>query len=428
MTEEKTPPGLGDLIREWAWERYGVWGLLVIAAIVFAGLVIWRWEHVRKHPILGLFSNLFSRWRIPKADPDRYSVLVARLENDPNREHERRIADTIAREIEGVQVLRLDRIIPLEGPNLEEMEKRGQARAREFLRRSGASALIWGAVVSRDNKTAPSLRWTVAGGEGPKPKLYHEANPEKPFALPQVFWSDLKDTLLLLAAQGDAEFRAEEGHYVADRLPKFIDRVRALLAGSGRGSGWDTDARGKTRVVLADALQILGGQTGQNAPLEEAVAAYREALKERTRERVPLQWATTQNNLGNALFRLGERESGTKRLEEAVTAYREALEVWTRERVPLQWATTQNNLGNALARLGERESGTKRLEEAVTAYREGLREFTRERVPLDWAMTQNNLGNALRALGERESGTERLEEAVAAYREALKERTRERVP
>ena len=85
---------------------------------------------------------------------------------------------------------------------------------------------------------------------------------------------------------------------------------------------------------------------------------------------------------------LGERESGTARLEEAVAAYRAALEEWTRERVPLEWATTQNNLGAALATLGERESGTARLEEAVAAYRAALEEMTRERVPLQWAATQ----------------------------------------
>src|SRR5947209_9259781 len=39
--------------------------------------------------------------------------------------------------------------------------------------------------------------------------------------------------------------------------------------------------------------------------LLEAVEAYRNALKERTRERVPLDWATTQNSLGNALRTLG---------------------------------------------------------------------------------------------------------------------------
>ena len=116
---------------------------------------------------------------------------------------------------------------------------------------------------------------------------------------------------------------------------------------------------------------------------------------------MPHDRATTQNNLGTALWRLGERESGTARLAEAVAAYREALQEHTRERVPLDWAITQNNLGNALFRLGERESGTARLAEAVAAYREALQERTRERVPLDWAMTHNNLAITLGNLAYR---------------------------
>ena len=89
-----------------------------------------------------------------------------------------------------------------------------------------------------------------------------------------------------------------------------------------------------------------------------------------------------------------------------MAAYTEALKESTRERVPLGWAMTQNNLGNALVTLGKRESGAERLEQAVTTYTEALKEHTRERVPLDWAMTQNNLGAALTTLGKRESGTE----------------------
>jgi hypothetical protein len=52
-----------------------------------------------------------------------------------------------------------------------------------------------------------------------------------------------------------------------------------------------------------------------------------------TRDRVPLQWAATQNNLGGALIGLGERESGESgiaRLQEAVVAFRAALEERTR--------------------------------------------------------------------------------------------------
>jgi hypothetical protein len=52
--------------------------------------------------------------------------------------------------------------------------------------------------------------------------------------------------------------------------------------------------------------------------------------------------AAAQNNLGTALRVLGERERGTGRLEEAVAAYRGALEEYTRDRVPLDWAMPPN--------------------------------------------------------------------------------------
>ncbi len=210
------------------------------------------------------------------------------------------------------------------------------------------------------------------------------------------------------------------------RLEEAVTACRAALEERARDRvplEWAT-----TQNNLGNALATLGARESGMARLEEAVAAYRAALKEMTRDRAPLDWAATQNNLGNTLQTLGARESGTARLEEAVAAYRAALKEMTRDRVPLQWATTQNNLGNALARLGARESGTARLEEAVAAFRAALAESTRDRVPLDWATTQNNLGNALRTLGERESGTARLEEAVMAYRAALAERTRDRAP
>ena len=116
---------------------------------------------------------------------------------------------------------------------------------------------------------------------------------------------------------------------------------------------------------------------------------------------------------------LGERESGTARLKEAALAYRLALEVRTRDRVPLSWATTQNNLGTALSRLGVREGSAARLEEAISAYRLALEVRTRDRVPLDWAMTQNNLGAALRSLGKRKNESLLVEAAITAHEGAL---------
>jgi tetratricopeptide (TPR) repeat protein len=227
---------------------------------------------------------------------------------------------------------------------------------------------------------------------------------------------DLGIALATLGERESSTARLEEAVAVLRKALKERTRGRVPLE-------WAA-----TQNYLGNALLGLGQREGGTARLEEAVLAFREALKEWTHDRVPLDWAGAQSNLGIALARLGERESGTARLEEAVLAFREALKEWTRESVPLDWAGAQNNLGLALTKLGERESGTARLDEAVAACREALKELTRERAPLDWARTQNNLGNALSRLGERESGTARLDEAVAAYREALKERTRERVP
>jgi len=231
--------------------------------------------------------------------------------------------------------------------------------------------------------------------------------------------------------QETAEVADEIAETAADREPleaavSAWRQVIKLMEKEGRI--FDRLSWAAAQYSLGKALRFLGERESGTARLEEAIAAFRDALKERTRERVPLHWATTQNSLGNALAALGERESGTARLEEAVAAYRAALKEWTRERVPLDWAVTQNNLGTALWTLGERESRTVRLEEAVAAYREALKERTRERAPLQWAATQNNLGAALQTLGVRANDAARLEEAVVAHREALEEYTRERAP
>ena len=182
-----------------------------------------------------------------------------------------------------------------------------------------------------------------------------------------------------------------------------------------------------TQNNLGNVLTTLGARESGTALLDQAIKAYRAALQVHTRERVPLEWAMTQNNLGNVLMRLSARERGTALLDQAVEAYRAALQVRTRERVPLEWAMTQNNLGSALGALSAWESGTELLDQAIEAFRAALEEYNRERVPLDWAATQNNLGNVLLMLGDRESGTTRLEEAIKAFRAALEEYTRERV-
>ena len=85
-----------------------------------------------------------------------------------------------------------------------------------------------------------------------------------------------------------------------------------------------------------------------------------------TRERVPLHWAQTHNNLAAVLATLGEREGGTTKLEEAVGAFRAALEERTRERVPLQWAASSGNQGVTMMLIADRANDGALAETAAT--------------------------------------------------------------
>ena len=83
-----------------------------------------------------------------------------------------------------------------------------------------------------------------------------------------------------------------------------------------------------------------GRDRGLNLDLAVAIALSRRAVELATAD----DRGAALNYLGITLSILGERESGTERLEEAVAAYRAALEEHTRERVPLDWEQLQRNL------------------------------------------------------------------------------------
>ncbi|MEW5911378.1 MAG: hypothetical protein AB1814_02405 [Thermodesulfobacteriota bacterium] len=86
---------------------------------------------------------------------------------------------------------------------------------------------------------------------------------------------------------------------------------------------------------------------GDNQALLQAIALFQGLLQEVHRQQAPRQWASIQNNLGNALNVLGAREGSIERLEQAVQAYCDALQEINRQQESFEWAAIQNNLGNA---------------------------------------------------------------------------------
>ncbi len=388
--------------------------------------------------ICGIAVFLFGRWQgwwaqakakrlRAKADDTKFAILVADLDGDASQTQTRHILQSLrtqfaeAIERRDLQVLSRGEALRSSAGDIKDGDIALQNRGRAWLKEQKADVLIWGET-AQEHKLL-RLRFLQPQGATASAKPYEL---DTKLELPPDFGADLGAIIAVQAAASMAPVYERSGEALAELIEPVVAKLRPLaenpptsMSGDARVRLWRAYALGEHR---------LGEERGDNARLVSAIAYCRKVLEQWTRERAPLDWATTQNNLGTALQSLGERESGTARLDEAVAAYREALKERTRDRVPLDWAGTQNNLGTALMRLGEREAGMARLKEAVTAYREALKEWTRDRVPLDWAATQTGLGAALRHLGEREVGTARLEEAVQAYREALKERIRERVP
>jgi hypothetical protein len=333
--EPPAPEIISYLQSWWQWLEHhapnkAILWLLAIGLPI--GWVWWYWPEIKQRPFVkGILAALIPEPALPVAERGAYSVLLADLTGETDEQMVTNIADSL-NGLEGVHAARLKRALP------GDATPQTLSKARQYLRESGFDVLIWGHVIRHDDRSVPKLYLEHASARE-ETRLARQRRyelTESTLDLPPLFWSDLR-AILELKITSDASVAYEPGTYKADRLRPVIEKIKRLTR-SNDFSRWPQDTRAAIWQSAADSYAVLGEQSGEQEWLHHAIVTYREALAERTRERVPLDWAMTQNNLGNALLRLGERESGTARLEEAVAAYRAALEELTRERAPLQWA------------------------------------------------------------------------------------------
>ena len=367
-----------------------VWIIGIVVAAFAAWLTVFFKQFLPSPQRARLAIANVCKARSPRPE-QRFRLALCWLENDgPGRD-----TGTVAKAftgIEGIELVRSARVVSAPGA-ADDWRPAIRKGALAVLQKWNADVAVVGSV--DDPGKALNLWFVSREGDGTLRRG------DLPYELVHVtlqddFHDDLRAQLTAEALRVAEPLAGTEmrSRVLETGLNGVTEKIAALL----EGGAVPLARRATLQIALGNALATLGERESGREHLEQAVTAFTKALKEITRERVPLGWATTQNNLGAALTTLGERESRTERLEQAVTAYTESLKERTRERVPLDWAATQNNLGGGLAALGRRESGTERLEQAVNAYTESLKERTRERVPLAWAATQNNLGNAIQIL------------------------------
>jgi len=165
--------------------------------------------------------------------------------------------------------------------------------------------------------------------------------------------------------------------------------------------------------------------------IENGISAYRNALRVCTEEEQPQAWAATKNGLGNAYLALAPFSGNPReQIENAIVAYLNALQVRTEAELPHDWAATNINLGAVYSALAPLSANPReQIENAIAAYRNALRVYTEEEQPQDWALTNNNLGNAFCNLAPLSPNPrEQIENGIAAYRNALRVYTEEEQP
>lgn len=178
----------------------------------------------------------------------------------------------------------------------------------------------------------------------------------------------------------------------------------------------------QTNRSFAYSNRIVGDRAKN---IEQAIIGYELALKIRTKEKFPIDWATTQINYASAYLQRikGDR---AQNIEKAISSYQLALEVTTKENFPIDWAMAHTNHASAYVYrvMGDR---AKNIEKAISCYQFALEIYNKQDFPIDWSMTQNNLASAYmeRIIGERGRN---VEKAIVCYQSALKVRTKKKFP
>jgi len=175
----------------------------------------------------------------------------------------------------------------------------------------------------------------------------------------------------------------------------------------------------KTQNHLGNILAAQGQQFRDEALYRQAIGAFNSALEVLSQEETPTDWATTQYNLGTAAQAIGRQENDSKSLKQAVDAYTNALLAWTRDETPEEWARTMHQLGNTLHAHGLLLKGNTTLQKSAVAYKNALRVFNADDHALELAATHMNCGAVLHHLAESEENADRLEEAIRSYETGL---------
>jgi tetratricopeptide (TPR) repeat protein len=285
-------------------------------------------------------------------------------------------------------------------------------------------ALIWGGVGGASPRSVGPLYETKFGSDAQFGGVYLPSD----FKLPELPPDELCKVIRLIVATQSAESMRQWMFKFGDALEPIIRETRALADDPAKSGTWTADARARVNLAIGIASTTSGGELKSEDSLNRAITYLRRAQADWTRERNPLEWAMAQLNLGEALSEIADLNVQVAPLQEAAAAYKDALAVYQQHSDSLDSATVQLQLGRTFQQIAHHEAGTDSLHQAEGYSRGAAKSFDVKFYPMSWAAAQTQLGSVLTALADREDNPGGYDNAIESFREALKVYTKQSDP
>ena len=446
-------------------------GTMSTGALAVVGKVATDWVAEQVKVGIGTAANanticLVGEWlrerfgRPDPPDPERFTVVIARLARDPDGTFTTHLLDAF-RGANGFR--RRESCIAIEAGRSDDSEARAVTAAEQMRILRSADLVIWGEVA--DAKDRAIRVWFTAADQ--RPNLSVRPGRFERGTLEPAFSEEFAAALRALALSGVRDPIEKSDQLVADSLRPLLPRLRMLL--NNPPPGLTAEGGLQLRIAVAQGLFAYGMQIGEVAPVREAIAVYETAARNASqssaagiqgpllndlglmlfglstfgdhgalqRARETLQAAVSDldrkgkssdrvavlSNLGLVLQSLGVR-GDFDAFDRGIEIYDDALRTLSREKEPVLWAMAQNNLGLLLMSLGVRRGDAGLLRTATTRFEAALEEFDSHRGSEAWAQIQTNIGTVLTF----QSSPVGLRRAITAFDAALRVFTRERSP
>jgi tetratricopeptide (TPR) repeat protein len=194
-----------------------------------------------------------------------------------------------------------------------------------------------------------------------------------------------------------------------EKLFESLDSSRGALETISRGERPSDWAGVKSNI--GNALKLIAERERSERRFMESIEAYREALMVLDGT-MAYQKAMTLMNMASAFTDLGKlQETQPGPFEQAIEELENALTLLPKDRYPVLWAKTQQNIGAARNSLGIITGDLRHYRNSIVVNAEALTVHKREHMPLHWAFCQWGIGLALSKIAAK---TQNIEDARTA--------------